>query len=219
VSQDPVRFFIAIDSSAYSWDNLPMSKTILLIDGENFIHKVKEILESAGKATSIVEAKDIDIEILFNNPLIGLAISSKIFYGAKLHYHQDTPTKSEKLIKSQRKLINNLKKYGYDFIMAGNVRGQKIDNRVIFREKGVDVRIAVDMVSLACDKKVKSIILCSSDSDLQPAIAEVKKRGVEVIYLGFENKPNKGLTFTTDRTILLRNSEVIEACKKKGESK
>lgn len=61
----------------------------------------------------------------------------------------------------------------------------------------------------------KTIILCSSDSDLQPAIAEVKKRGVEVIYLGFENKPNKGLTYTTSRTILLRNSEVIDACKRK----
>lgn len=219
MSKDPVRFFIAIDSSAYSWDNLAMSKTMLLIDGENFIHKVKEILESANKATSITEAIDIDLETLFKDPLKGLFIARKIFYGAKLHYHHDTPTKSEKLIKSQRKLINTLRKYGYEFIMAGNVRGQKIDSRIIFREKGVDVRIAVDMVALACDKKVKTIILCSSDSDLQPAIAEVKKRGVEVIYLGFENKPNKGLTFTTDRTILLRNSEVIEACKKKGESK
>ena len=40
------------------------------------------------------------------------------------------------------------------------------------------VKIAVDMVSLSCDKKVTEIILCSSDSDLQPAIEEVKKREV-----------------------------------------
>lgn len=196
-----------------------MTQIVLLIDGENFIHKVKEILENTSKTASVTDAIDIDLENLFKDPLKGLSIAHKTFYGAKLHFHQDTPTKSEKLIKAQRKLINNLKRHGYEFIMAGNVRGQKVNDKVIFREKGVDVRIAVDMVSLACDKKVKTIILCSSDSDLQPAISEAKKRGVEVIYLGFENKPNKGLTFTTNRTILLRNSEVLEACKAKENNK
>jgi len=72
------------------------------------------------------------------------------------------------------------------------------------------VRIGVDMIALACDKKFDSIILGSSDSDLQPAIKEVIKRGVECIYLGFETKPNKGMTCTTSRTILIRNSEVLK---------
>ena len=66
------------------------------------------------------------------------------------------------------------------------------------------------MVSRACDKKVEQIILGSSDSDLQPAIKEVRERQVKCVYLGFESQPNKGLTFTTNRTILIRNSEVIE---------
>lgn len=43
-------------------------------------------------------------------------------------------------------------------------------------------------------------------------VAELQKRKVEVIYLGFEINPNRGLTYTTDRTILFRNSEVLEAC-------
>ncbi|MGI6335340.1 MAG: NYN domain-containing protein [Minisyncoccales bacterium] len=80
----------------------------------------------------------------------------------------------------------------------------------MFKEKGVDVRIGVDMIALACDKKFDSIILGSSDSDLQPAIKEVIKRGVECIYLGFETKPNKGMTCKTSRTILIRNSEVLK---------
>ena len=196
-----------------------MSKTILLIDGENFTHKIKEVLQNAGKDSHITDAAAIDLEMLFKAALKGFSISDKVFYGAKLQVHSETPKKSEELIKSQRKLINNLKTYGYTFIKAGNVRGQKIGGKIIFREKGVDVRIAVDMVSSACDKRVTTIILCSSDSDLQPAIAEVKKRGIEVVYLGFENSPNKGLTFTTNRTILLRNSEILEASKKKEKVK
>ena len=66
------------------------------------------------------------------------------------------------------------------------------------------------MIALSCDNKLKTAILASSDSDLQPAVIELKKRKIERIYLGFENMPNKGLSFTTNRTILIRNSEVLE---------
>jgi len=37
----------------------------------------------------------------------------------------------------------------------------------------------------------------------------LKNRGIERIYLGFEIDPNRGLSYTTDRTILIRNSEVL----------
>ena len=103
-------------------------------------------------------------------------------------------------------------------MLSGRIRGQMEDGFLkkkvlVFKEKGVDVKIAVDMVSWSCDKKVDSIVLGSSDSDLQPAIKETRRRGVECIYLGFENEPNKGLTFTTNRTILIRNSEILEFVK------
>jgi len=71
------------------------------------------------------------------------------------------------------------------------------------------------LVALACDEKLETAIICSSDSDLQPAIKEVRNRKTEVVYLGFENNPNKGLIYTTNRTILLRNSEVLASFTKK----
>jgi uncharacterized LabA/DUF88 family protein len=66
------------------------------------------------------------------------------------------------------------------------------------------------MITLAHNEELKVAIIGSSDSDLQPAIKELKNEGVERIYLGFEISPNKGLTFTTNRTILIRNSEIAE---------
>lgn len=191
-----------------------MSRSILFIDGENFLHKVEEVLQKQPKGKSLAESINIDLFKLFEIPLKGLNPSRKIFYAARLHFYSETAKKSQELIKAQRRLINSLYRQGYEFVMAGNVRGQKVGKEVIFREKGVDVKIAVDMVSLACDGKLETAILCSSDSDLQPAIAELRKRKVEIIYLGFEMSPNKGLTFTTNRTILIRNSEIVEACKK-----
>ena len=192
-----------------------MSKTILFIDGENFLHKIEDVLKKESKTKGFPETVNLDFNKLLSGALKGLDPSRKIFYGAKLHFNTETPKKSQELIKAQRKLINNLKNQGFEFIMAGNVRGQKVGSSMVFREKGVDVKIAVDLVSFACDKKLKTAILCSSDSDLQPAISEARKRRVEVIYLGFEISPNKGLTFTTNRTILIRNSEILEASPKK----
>ena len=191
-----------------------MPKSILFIDGENFLHKVEEVLKQERIERNKENLALIDLDKLFKVALQGFDISRKIFYAARLHLHPDTKKKSEELIRLQRKLRNNLVNQGYEFIIAGNVRAQKVGNKIVFREKGVDVKIGVDMTSLACDKKIEAAILCSSDSDLQPAITELKDRDVEIIYLGFENNPNKGLTYTTNRTILLRNPEVIEACPK-----
>jgi uncharacterized LabA/DUF88 family protein len=66
------------------------------------------------------------------------------------------------------------------------------------------------MITFSHDKNLEVAIIGSSDSDLQPAIKELENQGIERIYLGFENNPNKGLTYTTNRTILIRNSEIIE---------
>lgn len=191
-----------------------MSKCILFIDGENLFHKIEEVLKEEGVDKATVDLVSIDLNKLFREALKSFTISRKIFYTAALHLHPDTKKKSKGLIKAQRKLRNNLITDGYEFVIAGNVRAQKVDRKVIFREKGVDVRIAVDLVSLACDKKISTAILCSSDSDLQPAVKELRRRGVEIIYLGFETSPNKGLTYTANRTILLRNPEVIESLPK-----
>lgn len=191
-----------------------MSKTILFIDGENFIFKIEQALKEQGIGKHKVDLASINLNELLKESLRGFNISRKIFYNARLHFHKDTPRKSEELIRLQRKLRNTLINQGYEFIIAGNVRAQKIDGKIVFREKGVDVKIAVDLVSLACDGKLDTAILCSSDSDLQPAIEEARKRKVKVVYLGFETNPNRGLIYTTNKTILLRNPEILNSCKK-----
>ena len=188
-----------------------MPNCILFIDGENFLHKIREVLKQEEINKDKTDFSRIDLDKLFKEPLKGFNVQRKIFYAARLHFHPETRKKSEELISFQRKLRNRLVKQDYEFIVAGNVRAQKINKKVVFREKGVDVKIAVDLISLACEKKLTTAIICSSDSDLQPAIKELKRRMVEIIYLGFENNPNKGLTYTADRTILLRNPEVLKS--------
>ncbi|MBU0576296.1 NYN domain-containing protein [Patescibacteria group bacterium] len=192
-----------------------MSKStqiILYIDSENLKYYIRKIgLKHHKKITF----ESFNFEQLFSTALNGINVSIKRFYAAKLRFYPESPKKSQELIQRQRSLKANLEKQKFVFIKAGNVRGQKIKvndkEKVVFHEKGVDVHIAVDMTTESCDGKVKTIILCSSDSDLQPAIYEAKKRNVEVIYLGLESQPNKGLIYTCDRAILIRDSEVLAA--------
>lgn len=187
-------------------------ETIVLIDGENFKGKIKSVFKETGKPRPIWH--EYDFKNLLNLVLTGNTINKIIFYFGRVKEHGESSEKSKQIIEEQRLLKTHLERQGFEVILIGRVRGQMEitkdgKNILVFKEKGVDVKIAVDMVTLACDKKVKEIILGSSDSDLQPAIKEVRDRNVKCVYLGFEINPNKGLTFTTGRTILIRNAEVI----------
>jgi len=197
-----------------------MSKTILYIDGENIRHYLKTVLLNNGIKEKNLNLENFNLQKLFKNPLKGIKISQKRYYSAKLRLYpqyKQTLDKSKKLILKQRIQKTSLEKQGFQFVIGGNVRPQKVrmdgKTKIVFREKGVDVQIAIDIATNACDKIVKTAILCSSDSDLQPAVKEARLRKVEVIYLGFETSPNKGLSYTTNRTILIRNSEILDAYK------
>ena len=194
-------------------------KAILLIDGENFKYKLKAVF----KENDVDEPLwyQYDYRGLLDKVLEGIEVEERVFYFAKLKKYKETERKSVRLIEEQRLLKTHLENQGFKVILSGRVRGQErkglfSKEKMIFKEKGVDVKIAVDMVILACGKKIKEIVLASSDSDLQPAIKEVRDRGVKCIYVGFENQPNKGLTYTTNRTILIRNAEVFKFSKVKS---
>ncbi|HEX9504295.1 MAG TPA: NYN domain-containing protein [Patescibacteria group bacterium] len=193
-------------------------KTALFIDGRNFIGKLKEVLRAENISEDEISHYDwsnYNFKDLIDKVLTGIIVDEKYVYFGKLRVHEDTKVKSKELIEEQRLLKTKLESQGFKVILAGSVRGNYVfDNRgkktLVFKEKGADVSIAVDMVTKACDGTLKICILCSSDSDMQPAVKAVKERKVESIYLGFEVMPNKGLTATNHRTILIRNSEVIE---------
>ncbi len=176
---------------------------------------MREVFKVEHVDKSKIDLAKMDLQKLLTEPLKGFKIKRKIFYVSRLHFHPETREKSQELIKFQRGVRNNLTNQGFEFVIAGNVGAKKVGGKVVFREKGVDVKIAVDLVSFASKKILDCAILASSDSDLQPAVAELRERKVQIIYLGFETSPNNGLSYTTNRTVLLRNSEVLAACLKK----
>ena len=49
------------------------------------------------------------------------------------------------------------------------------------RQKGVDMRIAIDIASLTLEKQVKTIVLVAGDSDFVPAAKLARREGIEFI--------------------------------------
>ena len=186
---------------------------ILFIDGRNFLEKMEDVFEM--KRVRIPVWSEYNFKGLLDSVLNGIHIQERVFYFGRLREHPETKEKSQKLIHAQRMLKTKLEYQGFQVLLRGAVRGNlrkdyRGNERLVFKEKGVDVSIAVDIAVAACAGKLKLAIIGSSDSDLQPAIKVLNDRSIESIYLGFEQMPNKGLTATTKRTILIRNSEIIK---------
>jgi uncharacterized LabA/DUF88 family protein len=59
-------------------------------------------------------------------------------------------------------------------------------------QKGVDMRIGVDIISMALKKQVQQIILVSGDSDFVPAAKQARREGLDVILapMGATIKPD-----------------------------
>ncbi len=55
--------------------------------------------------------------------------------------------------------------------------------RPIFEQKGVDMRIGLDIATLASQPDIKRIILVSNDSDMEPALKHGRIRGLETVII------------------------------------
>ncbi len=70
-----------------------MKKTVLFIDGENFIGKVEQVLKEEKVAVSKVDITKIRIKKLISSVFTDLSITESRFYSAKLRVHKETVEK------------------------------------------------------------------------------------------------------------------------------
>jgi uncharacterized LabA/DUF88 family protein len=82
--------------------------------------------------------------------------------------------KAEAMKNQQVNLFNNLQSKRQRFVVQ---RGYIMENRGVYHEKGVDVKIAVDLLVGAYEDHYDTAILLSSDTDLIPAIRQVRALG------------------------------------------
>lgn len=69
-------------------------------------------------------------------------------------------------------------------LIRGDVSPSSLEEKDFYfsvEQKGVDMRIGVDIISMALKKQVQQIILVSGDSDFVPAAKQARREGLDVI--------------------------------------
>lgn len=160
-------------------------RVAVFIDGSNFYFKLKSLVpkkidlihyQYKALAKSML---DNDESITYIGYYIGVVRDTK-----KTKNHE----KALELVKNQQRLFEQLKHQ-----RIAIVKGYLLERDSKFFEKGVDVRLAIDIVSMAYEKQYDAAYVISSDTDLIPAIQRAQKRKREIVHVGFEHQPSLAL--------------------------
>ncbi len=175
-------------------------KVAVFIDGGNLYRLLKQ--------HKILPQKRFDYSGLVDFVLRGRELVSKGYYVGIVRNHDNTES-SQRMVDGQQKFLSNLEKQNFHI-----ERGRIVYDHDI-REKGVDVKIAVDIVAGAFENKYDTAVVFSSDTDLLPAIKQVIAMGKKVEYVGFSTRPSIGMTKECSLTILLLQEDIERISKEK----
>lgn len=153
-------------------------RVIIFLDGSNFYHRLKD--EELG----FKQLLDFNYKGFAEWLAHDRTIIDCIYY-VGLVRKETGNLKSEELVKDQQKLFANLQKQGW-LVKIGYMMKHDKD----YKEKGVDVKLAVDILDMAYQDKYDTAIVVSSDTDLIPAIIRTKELGKIVEYIGFSHRPS-----------------------------
>lgn len=169
-------------------------RCIVFIDGSNFYFKLKDL--------GLHNLLTFD----FSKFVIFLGRSQRIanscYYVGRIR--QDRTAHSQKLFDGQQKLLGLLKKHKVSYSF-----GYLLKSKGVYREKGVDVQIAVDMLVAAYEDLCDRIVLVSSDTDLAPAIKKTREKGKIVEYIGFSHKPSIAMVSFCSESRLLTKEDLM----------
>ncbi len=167
-------------------------RVAIYIDGNNFYNRLKEPEINFPKGVNFNYSEFINF-LLGDRELI----SKRYYIGIVKNF--DGKEKSKKMVSSQQKFLSELENQGFSI-----KRGKIIYDNGKPREKGVDVKIAIDLITGAIDDLYDTAILISSDTDLIPAIKYIKFKDKKLEYVGFSHNPSFGMIkWSTTRRLLL----------------
>jgi len=178
-----------------------MFRAMVFVDGNNFYFKLRDLTTlTIGGYVSLRGFDFMGFSQWLSQP--SQLIEVRYYIGAMKR--QRNNEKSEKMFSDQQRLFAHLQQQDIRITL-----GQLIQHPdKTFHEKGVDVRLAIEMVRFAREDRYDLAFLVSSDTDLVAAVEEVKSLGKSVHYVGIPKGQSFGLTKVCNDTLLLRPEDV-----------
>jgi len=178
-----------------------MSKrAFVFIDGGNFYFKLKELISKLDSSHGLIDFNFRKFAEWLVKPNKLLEIR---YYLGAIKRECNNP-KSEQLYADQQKLIGKLQQQNIAITLGQVIRHPD----KTYHEKGVDVRLAVEMIRFAREDKYDIACLVSSDTDLVAAVEEVQAFGKTIQYVGIPKGQSYGLSSAADDVRLLRPEEI-----------
>lgn len=176
-----------------------IKKVAVFIDGSNFYFKLRTLIPHKMDFIHyryrelIASLVNSDEKLVYAGYYVGVVRDTK-----RTKDHQ----KTLELVKNQQKLFEQLRHQQIDI-----VKGYLLERDGTYFEKGVDVRLAVDIVTMAQERQYDVGIVISSDTDLIPAMQQAAKRKREIVHVGFQHQPSLALIRYASRSHLITRRE------------
>ena len=137
-------------------------------------------------------------------------IFESLFYYTAPPYQSSNPDASEINRKEKYDSFrSSLIKEGVIF-REGRCQRLKIEGNFVYKQKGVDTLLTIDLSHIKEDyPNVRKIILISSDTDFVPVIEDIKKRGIEVILFTYFDR-KRGSPFSLSNHLISSCSRYIK---------
>lgn len=128
-------------------------------------------------------------------------ICEKIFYYVAPPFcGYDATTDEKRRLNNYNKFVKKMRKLGIE-VCEGECQRIKENGIFVYRQKGIDVLLAIDFVSVPLKMKVDKVILIAADSDFVPAVKRLEEFGVKTILYTFYEK-KRGKRFSTSNNLI-----------------
>ncbi len=175
-------------------------RAYIFIDGNNFYFKLRALSDGMKERH---RPSSFDFRG-FSKWLAQQQVLAGVSYYLGAIKQGDNNEKSVKMFADQQRLFMKLQAQGITVVLGHLIRHPD----KTYHEKGVDVRIAVEMIRYARQDKYDIAYLLSSDTDLVPAVEEVRSLGKKVQYVGIPKGQSYGLSKAADDVRLIRPEDV-----------
>ena len=165
-----------------------MKKTWIIFDGSNFYHYLK-LLPQNFPPSKFDYTK-------FTNFLAKEKGVRKLYCIGAIREERNNK-KSRAMMSKQQKFLSKLEKDGFEIYLGYILKKNG------YHEKGVDVKIATELLVGAFKNLYNTLYIVSSDTDFIPAIKEAIKLNKKIIYVGFSKKPSYAMIKCCSDSLLL----------------
>ena len=188
----------------------------VFVDGENFRQGLtKELIDK-----HLIK----NCDTIYKYDVVGLIRATLLVDDPEIWYYASEvkmpqgyeldPEIVEQMKKIEKKAnywTSMLKEQGIRYIRAGNLKPKPAKacrycgkEETILQEKGVDVRMALDIIEECLNPECEEIAVMSSDVDLCPVYQKAHRHWTKVRYICFADRVNRGVSSACYKTMIIR---------------